>query len=435
MDQSLERRLGRRMAGNIKIIYDISVLGYAHFVQHSRTGVYRVVEHTALGLVQSEECETVFCASQGNYLQCMEYLRSTELMSDYIKIYPQYKFLPIISNLFNYIPFGSKKNTIYNLTDILLSKILPNKIVYTDKPADHLKKNDIYHSPFYPIPSDTNYTKIKVFQTVYDLIGILFPNYFQFKKDTLLCRIMDSIKPDTFVLCISEATKNDLLNYSKIVDKNKVFVVPLAASDNFYHCTDRAKIASVRNKYNIPPNSLYVLSVSTLEPRKNIDLTIKAFVRILQEENINDLYLVLTGTKGWDYGKIFSEIKNSPAYKDKIILTNYVPDEDLAPLYTGALAFVYPSFYEGFGLPPLEAMQCGTPVITSNTSSLPEVVGDAGIMIDPTDLDALCQAMLYVYLKPDIQKNMSIKSLARARHFSWRNNFQGVINAYKTALG
>ena len=423
------------MAGNIKIIYDISVLGYAHFIHQSRTGVYRVVEHTALGLAQSGECETVFCASQGNYLQCMEYLRSSVLLSDYGKVCPPYKFLPIIGNLFDHIPFGSTKSTIYNITDILLNKILSSKVVYTDNPADYLKKNDIYHSSFYPIPPTTDYNKIKVFQTVYDLIGILFPKYFQFNKDNLIYRILDAIKPDTFVLCISEATRNDLLNYLKIADKTRVFVVPLAASDNFYHCTDRAKIASVRNKYNIPTDSLYVLSVSTLEPRKNIASTIKAFVRILQEENINDLYLVLTGTKGWDYDRIFSEIENSPAYKDKIILTNYVPDEDLAPLYSGALAFVYPSFYEGFGLPTLEAMQCGTPVITSNTSSLPEVVGDAGIMIDPTDLDALCQAMLHVYLKPEVRKNMSIKSLSRAGHFSWEKYTQDVINAYKTALG
>jgi glycosyltransferase involved in cell wall biosynthesis len=157
-------------------------------------------------------------------------------------------------------------------------------------------------------------------------------------------------------------------------------------------------------------------------------------VRVVLGERIDDLYLVLTGVQGWHFDQIFEEIANADEVRDRIILTGFVPDGDLAPLYSGALAFVYLSLYEGFGLPPLEAMQCGTPVITSNTSSLPEVVGDAGIMIAPTDGDALCQALLDLYNDPALGQAMSRKSLERAKLFSWEKTVERTIDAYKLAL-
>ena len=114
-------------------------------------------------------------------------------------------------------------------------------------------------------------------------------------------------------------------------------------------------------------------------------------------------------------------------------MTGYVPDKDLAPLYSGAMMFVYPSFYEGFGLPPLEAMQCGVPVITSNTSSLPEVVGEAGMMVDPQDADELCQAMLKIYNSAEVRQKMSVDSLAQAQKFSWKRCAEQTIDTYKAA--
>ena len=143
---------------------------------------------------------------------------------------------------------------------------------------------------------------------------------------------------------------------------------------------------------------------------------------------------MLVGTQGWDYNDIFEEIFKHEDIKKRIIITGYIPDEDLAALYSGALAFVYPSFYEGFGLPHLEAMQCGVPVITSNTCSLPEVVGDAGIMVDPTDADALCHSMLEIYNKSSLREAMSLKSIERAKQFSWEKCTQETLAAYKTAL-
>ena len=247
--------------------------------------------------------------------------------------------------------------------------------------------------------------------------------------------MLKSIDNNTWVTCISQATKNDLCNYLPSLNPSKVFVTHLAASDVFQKHSDPETTIAVRNRYNIPVHSPYVLSVCTLEPRKNIDHTIRCFVELIKEQKIKDLHLVLTGTVGWDYDKIFDELSSTPGMKNKIILTGYVPDEDLSVLYSDALVFVYPSFYEGFGLPPLEAMKCGVPVITSNTSSLPEVVGNAGITLDPKYSDGLTQSLLELYSKPSLRKEMSLKSISQAQNFSWEKCTSETLSAYKKARG
>ena len=147
-----------------------------------------------------------------------------------------------------------------------------------------------------------------------------------------------------------------------------------------------------------------------------------------------DLRLVLVGTKGWNYDKILEAVRTMELSEERIILTGYVADEDLAPFYSGALAFIYVSLYEGFGLPPLEAMQCGTPVITSNRSSLPEVVADAGIMLDPFDEDGACQAILELYRNTALREQMRRRSLERSRQFNWNRCVSETIAAYRIAL-
>jgi glycosyltransferase involved in cell wall biosynthesis len=127
-------------------------------------------------------------------------------------------------------------------------------------------------------------------------------------------------------------------------------------------------------------------------------------------------------------------VEGLPAIRGRIVLTGYVDDADLAPLYRGATAFVYPSLYEGFGLSQLEAMQCGTPVIASNTSSMPEVVGDAGILVDPRDGDALCQAMLDLCRDAPMRARLSERSLARAARFTWERTTREALAAYRAAL-
>lgn len=430
----------------MKVVYEISPLGAGHRLQMARTGVFRVVENVAYGLAASEECDLVFAV--------MEQLAAPKAVRDYLKSSPLLQNVPLYVPALSDVRYGVI-NGAYSLTARISEtssslKQFPLKVAR--RIATHtgdviegvsvrfnpkaLSDADVFHSTFIPLPKRVKREKkVKKFLTIYDLIPLLYPQYY----DTdLMKRILHdcvgSLDQSDFALCISNATKNDLCNYAKHIDPSKVFITHLAASELLYPCSEQERIAYIRSKYKIPADAPYLLSLSTLEPRKNIDQTIRCFVRLVREQRIKDLCLVLVGAKGWSYDKIFEAIEHSSDLKDRIILAGYVPDEDLAPLYSGALAFVYPSLYEGFGLPPLEAMQCGVPVITSNTSSLPEVVGDAGFMHDPADADGICESMLRIYASSDLRKSLSAKSLERAKQFSWERCTQETIAAYRTAL-
>jgi glycosyltransferase involved in cell wall biosynthesis len=420
----------------MRTIFDISVLGSSHYYQKARTGIFRVTENLAACLKNSNECEVAFSASHAfnRFVQTLKYIESNVGFNQVPFCYPDSKLLK---------KFGTALMTIYPApnTDVLyrtwqksLSGILSGlTIFYRDLDHDVLSTADIFHSSFYPLPKPIkNFKGLRRFITIYDLIPILFPQHFEFRVNRLLRKILKSIDDDAWVVTISHSTKNDLCNYLKI-NPSKVFVTHLAASNIFYKCTASQTISIIRKKYNIP-DAPYVLTLSTLEPRKNIDHTIRCFIKVIQEQHINDLHLVLVGTKGWDYNKIFTELTRNPKLKNRIIFTGYVPDEDLAPLYSGALMFVYPSIYEGFGLPPLEAMKCGVPVITSDSSSFPEVVGDAGIMVNPIDEDALCQSILELYTNSAFRSKVSYKSLKQSSLFSWEKCGQETTNAYKAAL-
>jgi glycosyltransferase involved in cell wall biosynthesis len=423
----------------MNITYDISVLGLAHFHLRARTGIFRVVEAVAYGLKESKECEVSFCATAVPHSidDSLAYLKANARLSDVPLPHPKLsrKISQKIQNLNVAIEEAVR---LQKLPLKLVRKFLlyADKLVGPYKPIDRrtLARSDIFHSPYFAIPEQAREARhLKRFLTVYDLIPILYPQYCETGVEELAKEILKSLTPEDNVICISQATKNDFCNYRSEFDPARVYVTYLAASDFFYPCFEPERLASVRDKYAIP-RAPYLLSLSTLEPRKNIDHTIHSFARLVQEQNIGDLHLVLTGTKGWKYEEIFKMLSSCKAVKDRIILTGFVADEDLAALYSGALGFVYPSFYEGFGLPPLEAMQCGVPVITSNTSSLPEIVGEAGIMVDPTDVDGLCQSMLSLYESQSLRESMSLKSLEQSKKFSWERCVQQTITAYKKSL-
>ena len=427
----------------MKVLYDISILGLGHRKERARTGIFRVIENLALELSIQSECDISFCAT-GHPLRLMhvlDYLNNNKELSRIPLIKSENKLDSHKSYYNKYLSFEKKiekapeqfKTPLKIIRELLSYTNLINTLKYKSFPDECLDDFDIFHSPFEAMPNVIKKKKgLKAFLTVYDLIPILFPHLFSFNEVAKVGKALKSLTSDSWVLCISNSTKNDLCNFLPSLDPQKISVTPLAASDTFYFCDNSVILENVRSKYSIP-NAPYILSLSTLEPRKNIAYTIRCFLTLIQQENISDLNLVLTGAKGWNYDSIFAEINSASSLRDRIILTGYVPDEDLAPLYSDALAFVYPSLYEGFGLPPLEAMQCGVPVITSNTSSLPEVVGEAGLLLDPKDTDGLCQGILDLYDQPNLRKKMSEKSLRQAQKFSWRNCASQTINAYKSA--
>jgi glycosyltransferase involved in cell wall biosynthesis len=304
--------------------------------------------------------------------------------------------------------------------------------------GDVIGAYDIFHSGMYPFPPQSrNLAKTRRVLTVYDLIPVLFPELFAHGMALTVKKIfhetLQSIGPNDFFLCISEATQRDLCAHLDI-DPARTAITRLAASEElFFPVRDPERISAVTSRYGIPGEAQYLLSVNTLEPRKNMQHAIRSFSAMIQAERIRDLYFVLVGTNGWQYEEILATIADCNLAADRIIVTGYIPDDQLAPLYSGALAFVYPSLYEGFGLPPLEAMQCGTPVISSNTSSLPEVVGDSGITVDPNDSDSLSGAMLTLYAQSTIRGQLAKKSLERAKLFSWSHYTDAVVEGYNRA--
>jgi glycosyltransferase involved in cell wall biosynthesis len=294
---------------------------------------------------------------------------------------------------------------------------------------------DIYHSPFLPLPANLKkqYFNNSII-TIYDMLPVLFPNYFENGTIVSMEKVYNSITSETWVTCISDTTKKDLLEYkSGSIDPNKVFVTSLAASNFFYKSNNKDWNNECLIKYNIPSKP-YALSLCTFEPRKNIVHSINAFVKMVEKNNIEDLYFVLVGTKGWDFDSIFDRLDSCTSLRSRFIVTGFVPDEHLSAIYSEAMMFVYPSLYEGFGLPPLEAMQSGVPVITSNTSSLPEVVGDAAIMIDPTNSSELEDAMYSLYTDEELRKHLSAKGMERAKLFSWKKCAEQTVDVYRKSM-
>ncbi|WP_459201916.1 glycosyltransferase family 4 protein [Methanococcus sp. CF] len=286
-----------------------------------------------------------------------------------------------------------------------------------------LQDLDIIHNP-YQLPTFTKF-KQKYIMTTHDIIQTIF--FEETKKSIYLSQkimLLRSLKSADKIIAVSENTKNDLINHFKI-PPNKIKVIYNAADKTFAKLNE-IEISDIKKKYAI--NYSFILYVGGLAAHKNIIRLIEAY-NILKKLGVTHK-LVLAGVKRYKYKEIFETIEKLNLQND-VIFTGYVPDEDLPGLYNAADLFVYPSLYEGFGIPPLEAMQCGTPVITSNTSSLPEVVGDAGIMVNPYDVDELANKMYEVLTNEYLRKEMSKKGLERAKLFSWKKCAEEHIKVYE----
>ena len=421
----------------LKLIFDISVLGIGHFNVRGRTGVFRVTENLAYQLSNREDCELYFSS-----IYSLRVLALTMAYLQYNKKF--FHKTPLITTGSTTFDTISKKlHTIYFKSTlkhgshiIQFASSSAFKIINFFFPPIKNKKLahcNVFHSPFFPLPPKKRKRKFPTrFLTIHDLIPIIFPHFFPLRETMVLKKTLDSLNGDDWIFTVSQSSKNDLCSYFSI-EPERVFVTYPAASDNFSPCHNQEYIEMVRAKYNIPEGP-YFLSLGTLEPRKNMAHTIECFASLIEQEHLYDVNLVLVGPKGWQYDNIFKTIDLHPAIQNRIILTGYVDDEELSALYTPAIAFLYPSLYEGFGLPPLEAMQCGAPVIVSNTSSLPEVVGKAGLFVSPKDKDALCQSMLNLYNKPGLRESLKSRSLEQAGKFSWFRCVNETIAAYKQAI-
>jgi glycosyltransferase involved in cell wall biosynthesis len=284
-------------------------------------------------------------------------------------------------------------------------------------------KFDIFFSPFFPIPTIIKERSSMIsINILYDCIPIL-ENSHKLPLTDWFQNIIQNLNKETYYFCISECTKRDFLRIvPDQLDEHKVFVTPIATSQIFSPNYNKTILLKVLKKYGITQgtNDFFIFSLCNIDPRKNLVFTIKCFIKFIEKHNINNLYFYLGGGYFKTYiDKFKQEISDFSDYQDKIILLGYVDDEDVNILYSNSLFFTFLSQYEGFGLPPLEAMQAGTPVIASNSSSLPEVVGDAAITIVYNDEEACIKAFEDLYFNEDLRKHYIEKGLERAKLFSW----------------
>jgi glycosyltransferase involved in cell wall biosynthesis len=288
------------------------------------------------------------------------------------------------------------------------------------------KKNniDILHCPAHVLPL---FYSQKTVLTIHDLAFKLFPKAFKWQNRFYLNFIVPlSIKKADRIIAVSKNTKKDIIEEYNI-DSNKIKVIYNGVNEKYREIRDEIIINKVKEKYKLPKK--FILYLGTLEPRKNIKRLIKAFNKVKK----SDTKLVIAGGKGWLYDDIFELVKTLNL-ENEIIFTGYVDEEDIVPLYNAATVFVYPSLYEGFGLPPLEAMACGTPVITSNVSSLPEVVGEAAITIDPYNIEDISSAIRKVLNSEKLKENLSKKGIQQSKKFSWKKTTEETLNLYREII-
>jgi len=290
---------------------------------------------------------------------------------------------------------------------------------------------DLFHATEHLLP---RLKDARTVLTVHDLIFLLFPEYHLPLNKWFLNRFMPLfVRRAHAIIAVSQCTKDDLIRHYT-VPSEKITVVYEGVDARFQPVTDLDTLTRVRARYSLPER--YVLYVGTIEPRKNLNTLLEAFAGLKERPATCDLRpatcdlrLVIVGKTGWLYEGFFRRLREL-GLEDQVIFPGFVPDEDLPAIYSAAELFVFPSLYEGFGLPPLEAMACGTPVVVSNTSSLPEVVGEAGLMVDPRDVRALAEAMERVLTDEHLRAELTANGLERARQFTWERAAQETMEVY-----
>jgi glycosyltransferase involved in cell wall biosynthesis len=285
---------------------------------------------------------------------------------------------------------------------------------------------DVFYSPDFVLPPVLRGTRTLL--TVHDLSFLHHPEAFVPSLRRYLERVVPrSVARADRVLADSASTRDDLISHFGTAP-DKVRVLYSGVDVRFRPEKEPGEGERLMSKYGV--ESPYVLSVGTLQPRKNYVRLIKAFANLsLANLQLADLQLAVAGGRGWLYEDILAEAEK---HGDSVRILGFVDDADLPALLRNAALFAFPSLYEGFGIPPLEAMACGTPVVCSDVSSLPEVAGDAALMVDPFDVDALTRAMARVLGDADLRREMVAKGLVQAERFTWKEAACQLLDSFAT---
>lgn len=354
----------------MNILYDASILLNYALPGSGRTGIFFVALNLVRKLHQRNDCRLSF------------YINSEHV--------PLLK--TVLNDIFGHLDFP----------------------IYTEQ--SELEDCQVYLSPLFAIPEALKQKKwIKKYTILYDCIPILYKKNYG-ENQPWWFEMFDGMNAEDHYFAISKHTKSDFLKFKSSISEENIKVIPLGADEKFLKTYDKDEIAAVKGKYKIPTDVKYVVSVCSLEPRKNLAMAVTAFIEFVKKNNIQDLVFVLVGQK-WEGFSL--TVPDLDQYSDKLILTGYVSDEDIPILYQGALFSIFTSKYEGFGLPILESLTCGTPVVVSNNSSMPEVAEEAGVYVDADSKLEHIQAYEKLYKNRELRETLSRVGKEQAKKWSW----------------
>ncbi len=307
-----------------------------------------------------------------------------------------------------------------------IEKVLWEQI--TGPAAAHKAGVDLYHVPYFAPPLVPRNTTIV---TIHDVIPLRLPAYHPAGKvRTYMKMVARASQNVNMIITISQHAKKDIMELLKLPEE-RIRVIYQAASEKYRPVEDPARLAEVRQRYGL--NERYIFYLGGLDQRKNVPQLVKAFAHVYQQVGDPNLQLLIAGNPDKQKGDLFPDPRPVAANLGMSgqIIYRFVEEEDKAALYSGASLFVFPSLYEGFGLDPLEAMSCGAPVVCSNRTSLPEVVGDAALSIDPENTSALVEAMSRVLTDQTLANDLRARSLKQATKFSWKKTAGETLKVYE----
>jgi glycosyltransferase involved in cell wall biosynthesis len=288
-----------------------------------------------------------------------------------------------------------------------------------------LRPGDLFHATDHLLPP---FKHARTVMTIHDLIYLFYPQYhLPLNRWFLTLMLPRFLRRADAVIAVSEHTRQDVIRHIGLPAERMV-VIHEGVNPSYQPVIDPEALAAVAARYQLPQR--YLLFFGTIEPRKNLETLLSAYA-VLSSRDAETPALVIAGRKGWLYQPVFHQVREL-GLETRVRFTDWIAEADAPALISGASLFVYPSVYEGFGLPPLEAMACGVPVIASAASSIPEIVGDAGLLVDPRDVGALVTAMQAVLGSSELRANLRARGLARARTFTWENTARQTLRVYET---
>mgnify|MGYP006424307031 CR=1 FL=1 len=430
----------------LRILFDVGILGDAFQDNLAKTGIARVAESLLQALAHRADVMLFPVTFSGNDYACQRFLeREADLQTLDLRFLCEPGWCRPLITLFSQLEFSCRKAqfSANHATKGFLCKTLKNlfktlkqSLARVDRRKRDLSKTDTWHYiSIAGCPSNKllKIDNVKVGVFIHDTIPLTHKQFCK-EKETApwyldLIRAAQAVE---YVFCNSQNTRDDLLRAESGINPTRVHIIPMAAKSHFRPPLKPIDADYLARRYGIPRNSPFALSVCTLEPRKNLATLVQAYQLHLEDNPDSDLDLVLAGATGWKVDQFMQQLNAKSASNARIHLTGFIDEDDLPGLYSLAEFFVYPSFYEGFGLPVIEAMQCGLPVICSNTSSLPEAGGSAAFYISPTDAAALASALTSMHGQPELRRRHVEKSKAQAAKFSWTTSASELVQALRS---